>query len=130
MSTQARAARTARAFRSSRSIQRSRSIPRTNRERRLIVVKDGTYTEKVRVDAPFITLRGESRTGTRLEFAQARTESRDDRGVGVLNLGATANDFVLENLTVKNTHGVLGVHAPPEGEDPPLRRAAARGAAG
>ena len=87
------------------------SIPRTNRERRLIVVRDGTYTEKVRVDAPFITLRGESRTGTRLEFAQARTESRDDRGVGVLNLGATAHDFVLENLTVKNTHGVLGVHA-------------------
>ena len=87
------------------------SISRTNRERRVILVKDGVYTEKVRADAPFITLRGESRGGTRLEFGQARTESRDERGVGVLNLGATAHDFVLENLTVKNTHGVLGVHA-------------------
>jgi pectinesterase len=87
------------------------SIARSNRERRVILIKDGVYAEKVRVDAPFITLRGESRGGTRLEFGQARTESRDSLGVGVLNLGATANDFVLENLTVKNTHGVLGVHA-------------------
>jgi pectinesterase len=29
----------------------------------------------------------------------------------VLGLTARAHDFVLENLTVKNTHGVLGVHA-------------------
>ena len=89
------------------------SIPKTNRERRIILIKDGVYAEKVRVDASFITLRGESRTGTRIEYAQANTGTgaRDARGNAVLNLASTAHDFVLENLTVKNTHGVLGVHA-------------------
>lgn len=89
------------------------SIPRDNHERRVIFVKDGVYAEKVRVDAACITIRGESRTGTRIEFAQARSDTapRDPLGMGVLNLSGTAHDFVLENLTVKNTHGVLGIHA-------------------
>jgi pectinesterase len=90
------------------------SIPRTNGERRIIFVKDGVYAEKVRVDAPFVTVRGQSREGTRIEFAQGATEFRqqpDDRGTAVLNLSATAHDFVLDNVTVKNTQGVLGVHA-------------------
>ncbi len=89
------------------------SLPRDNRDRRVILVRNGTYTERVRVDAPRVTLRGESRTGVRLAFAHARTDSgpRDPLGAGVLNLAATAHDFVLENLTVENTHGQLGVHA-------------------
>ncbi len=87
------------------------SVPRNNRERRVILVKSGVYTERVRVDAACITLRGESRAGTRLEFSRANTAPRDALGVGVLNLSATAHDFVLENLTVRNTHGQLGIHA-------------------
>jgi pectinesterase len=87
------------------------SIPPGNRERKIILIKDGTYTEKVRVDAAGITLRGQSRTGTRIEFSWANTQGRDDRGNAVLNLGLQAHDFVLQNLTVKNTHGQLGIHA-------------------
>lgn len=87
------------------------SVPKDNRERRVIFVKDGVYAERVRVDAACITLRGASRTGTRLEFSRPNTAPRDNLGVGVLNLSATAHDFVLENFTVKNTHGVLGIHA-------------------
>lgn len=90
------------------------SIPVTNCERRIILVKDGTYTEKVRVDAPFVTIVGESRAGTRLEFAQAATAwdaHRDEIGRAVLNLSATASDFVLQNLTVRNTQGEIGPHA-------------------
>lgn len=87
------------------------SIPRTNRERTIILVKSGVYTEQVRVDAPCITLRGESRTGTRLQFSRANTDRTPGLGQGVLNLSATAHDFVLENFTVINTHGQLGVHA-------------------
>jgi pectinesterase len=90
------------------------SIPATNRERRIIFVKDGTYTEKVRVDAPFVSLVGESRSGTRIEFAQAATafDARTDKiGRAVLNLSATASDFVLQNLTVRNTQGEIGPHA-------------------
>jgi len=44
------------------------SISKDNRERRVILVKNGTYRERVRVTAASITLRGESRAGTRLEF--------------------------------------------------------------
>ena len=89
------------------------SISRDNHERRVIFVKNGVYTEKVRVDAACLTVRGESRDGTRLQFAQARTDTgpRDPIGVGVLNLGPTAHDFILEHLTVINTHGELGIHA-------------------
>ncbi len=89
------------------------SIPRENRERRFVFVKDGVYREKVRVDASFVTLRGQSRTGTRLEFAQGMNDyrgvGRDKLGQAVLNING--DDFVLENLTVRNTHGVIGTHA-------------------
>jgi len=87
------------------------SIGRENRERRIIFVKDGVYTEQVRVDAAFITLRGESRAGTRLEFSHAHSEHTPARGRAVLNLSATAHDFVLENFTVVNTYGQPGVQA-------------------
>ncbi len=90
------------------------SIPRNNRERRIILVRDGTYHEKVRIDAPFVTLRGTSRAGTRLEFAQgadAFGTHPDALGRGVVNLAATADDCVLENLTIENTDGRIGPHA-------------------
>jgi pectinesterase len=87
------------------------SIPKNNRERRVIFVKNGTYRERVRVDAACLTIRGEDRTGTRLEFAHPASAPIDDLGRSVLELSASANDFVLENLTVENTHGVIGQHA-------------------
>lgn len=87
------------------------SVPPDNRERKIILVKNGTYTEQVRVDAAYLTLRGESRTGTRLEFSRANTDRTPGRGQGVLNLSPAAHDFVLENFTVRNTHGQLGIHA-------------------
>ena len=89
------------------------SLPRDNRERRFVYVKDGVYHEKVRIDASFVTLRGQSRAGTRLEFPQGMAEyrgaARDALGQAVLNING--DDFVLENLTVENTHGVIGTHA-------------------
>jgi pectinesterase len=89
------------------------SLPRDNHERRVIFVKDGMYNEKVRVDASFVTLRGQSRAGTRLAFSQGMNEyrgaARDNLGQAVLNING--DDFVLENLTVENTHGVIGTHA-------------------
>jgi pectinesterase len=97
------------------------SIPRDNRERQIIFIKDGVYTEKVRVDAANVTLRGQSRKGTRIEFSQAQGGGGgagagsggggDNRGNAVVNLSDTAHDCVIENLTIRNTHGVLGVHA-------------------
>ena len=89
------------------------SIPKTNTDRTVVLVKDGIYHEKIRVDASFVTLRGQSRQGTRVEFQQLNddfTKSPDRLGQAVVNLNR-ANDFVLENLTVENTAGVIGPHA-------------------
>jgi pectinesterase len=81
------------------------SIPATNRGRVIVWIKDGTYLEKIRVDASFVTLRGQSRKGTRIEFPQSKDDFMthpDDIGWAVINLNR-ANDLVLENLTVENT---------------------------
>jgi pectinesterase len=89
------------------------SIPKTNTERIVVFIKDGTYKEKIRVDASFVTLRGQSRKGTRIEFPQLDEDfniTPDAIGRAVINLNQ-ANDFVLENLTAENTAGVIGPHA-------------------
>jgi len=89
------------------------SIRATNRERVVVFVKNGTYREKIRVDASFVTLRGQSRRGTRIEFPQVKddfTAHPDDIGWAVINLNH-ANDFVLENLTAENTASTMSAHA-------------------
>jgi pectinesterase len=88
------------------------SVARDNRERVIIFIKDGIYKEKIRVDSSFITLRGQSRAGTRIEYPQLSPdfERNPDRlGRAVINLNG--NDFVLENLTAANTAGIVGVHS-------------------
>lgn len=88
-----------------RSIQAAvDSIPNDNVERVVIEIRDGIYNEKLRIDQNCITLRGESRAGTRIAYHLPRTEydRRYDRlGPGVVNL--FGEDIVLENLTVENT---------------------------
>lgn len=88
------------------------SIPRYNHERRVVLIKNGVYAEKIRMDSSFITLRGESRQKTRLEFAQTEEENPtnkpDASGRGALNLNG--NDCILENLTVENTANVSDRH--------------------
>ena len=88
------------------------SIPHDSRQRTIIFIKDGVYHEKVRIDPSFVTLRGESRQGTRIEFAQGTdefTNHPDNIGRAVVNINGS--DCVLQNLTVKNTHDVIGPHA-------------------
>ena len=83
------------------------SISKTNAGRMVVLIKDGTYHEKIRVDASFVTLRGQSRRGSRIEFPQLDEDfnkTPDVLGRAVINL-SHANDFVLENLTVENTAG-------------------------
>lgn len=88
------------------------SIAKTNRERKVIFVKKGIYHEKVRVDASFLTLMGDGRDKTRIEFPQGAdefTKNPDNIGRAVANING--DDVVLQNLTVKNTQGVIGPHA-------------------
>ena len=89
------------------------SLPRSNSERKIILIKDGLYKEKIRVDASCVTLRGQSRQGTRIEFAQLEDDfqkQKDDLGRAVINLNK-ANDVVIENLTAANTATNITAHA-------------------
>lgn len=88
-----------------------KSIPTSNRERKVIFVRNGFYDEVVRVDAPYVTLRGESRLGVRLQSNRPAEGISGDVGQGVLNIAPTAHDFVLETMTVHNTVTKAGPHA-------------------
>jgi pectinesterase len=96
------------------------SIPRDNRRRTVILIKDGVYREKVRIGGGCVTLRGQSRRGTRIEYPQLRVEfdrAPDSIGPGVINI--EGDDVVLESLTASNTGlaerppaaGLFGSHA-------------------
>ena len=89
------------------------TIPKTNSERIVVLIKSGVYHEKVRVDASCVTLRGEGRTVTQIEYPQDDTDfnkSPDAIGRAVINVNG-ADDFVLDDLTVENTAGAIGPHA-------------------
>ena len=88
------------------------AVPKTNDQKMIIFIKDGLYHEKVRIDSGFITLCGQSRGGTRIEFPQGTdefTNHPDDIGRAVVNINGS--NCVLQNLTIRNTHGVIGPHA-------------------
>lgn len=88
------------------------AIPSDNRERTIIEIRNGTYHEKVRIDADRVTLRGESRDGVRIEFDQSRDafdSDPDELGQAVINIDA--DDVILENLTVENLFDEIGPHA-------------------
>jgi pectinesterase len=88
------------------------ALPRSIRERRVILIKDGVYKEKIRIDAPCVTLRGQSRKGTRIEFPQLSVDfdrAPDPIGRAVINI--QGDDVVLENLTAANTADTEGARA-------------------
>src|SRR5215468_9315938 len=73
------------------------AIPREGRRRVVVLIKDGVYREKVRIDADCVTLRGQSRSGTRIEFPQFSVDfdARSDKiGRAVVNING--DDAVLE----------------------------------
>ncbi len=88
------------------------SVPRDNRDRVVILLRDGIYHERFRIDRDRITIRGESRQGTVIYTNlsnDAFNENPDDLGRGVVNIHG--DDVVLENLTVMNTYERVGPHA-------------------
>jgi pectinesterase len=100
-----------------RSIQHAlNSIPRDNSRNVIILVKNGTYHEKVYVDKSFVTLVGEDRDSTRTIFAELRENWNKDHqgsdwGSAVINIDSTVTNLTLANLTVHNNYGSLhGVH--------------------
>ena len=76
---------------------------------RIILVRNGTYREKVFVTRSRVALVGEERERTRIVFSELRSMWReshpDDWGAAVVNIGEGVEDLVLANLTIHNDYG-------------------------
>lgn len=91
-----------------KSIQEAiNSLPVDAASQRIILIKNGTYREKIFIDKNFITLKGESREKTIILVAVARDEWRcenpDDYGTATINL--KGSDITLLNLSFINSYG-------------------------
>lgn len=96
-----------------RSIQAAiNSLPNEATKPRVILIKNGTYREKLFIDGKSnIILKGQSEKGTIITISQARDAWRcdpvagpDDWGVATLNM-RNSPDITLENLTFINSYG-------------------------
>ena len=81
------------------------SLENSSKFRVIIYIKDGVYTEQLVINRDNVTLRGESRKGTRIENSIPRRHPGEgppilDRGV----VNVYGNGVILENLTVANTY--------------------------
>lgn len=88
------------------------NLPFYNYERVVIYVKKGVYNEKIRIERDYLTIRGESRDSTIIQYAQLREDwqkNKDHIGPAVINIHG--DDIILDNLTIKNTQPEVGPHA-------------------
>lgn len=85
------------------------SLPQPNFKRVVIRVKAGTYQEKIRINRDFVTLKGEGKTKTILQFNQLKKDwvkNKDYEGPAVVNIDA--NDIILADMTIKNSYPEIG----------------------
>jgi len=91
-----------------KSIQEAiNSLPAEAGTQRIIIIKKGTYNEKIFIDKNFITLKGEGPEQSIISISLARDEWRcenpDDYGTATINL--KGSDITLENLSFINSYG-------------------------
>jgi polygalacturonase len=81
-------------------------IPANGIGRTTIFVRNGRYHEKLTVERPYITLRGESRDGAIITYNAAAGQPTPGGGTygtrGSYTLRVVAPDFRAENLTIEN----------------------------
>ena len=88
------------------------SLPMYNYERVIILVKNGVYEEKFKIECDYVTLIGESRENTIIRKSIVREEwinLPDPIGPAVVNI--YADDIILRNLTIENSQPKIGPHA-------------------
>ena len=77
----------------------------------VILIKKGTYNEKLFIEKNYIALVGEDRDSTIVVISLLRDDWRidhpDDWGVATINIGNGVTNLVLANLTVKNNFAEL-----------------------
>jgi|WetSurSiteA1Bulk_404760.scaffolds.fasta_scaffold02786_3 pectinesterase len=88
------------------------AMPMFNYQRYVIFIKNGVYNEKILLDRDYVTILGESRNSTIIQYSQLRSDwqtNPDHIGAAVINI--TADDVILESLTIRNTQPQMGPHA-------------------
>lgn len=88
------------------------ALPMFPYQRVVILIRNGVYNEKIRINQDFVTLRGESRDSTIIRYSQLRSdwdEHPDAIGPAVVNI--YGDDIILDNLTVDNSQPEIGPHA-------------------
>ncbi len=88
------------------------AAPDQNDKTFIILVKNGTYNEKLFITKSNIAIVGEDRDSTRIVYAELRRNwlaapNRTDWGSGTINIDSTIVGFTLANLTVHNNYGSL-----------------------
>lgn len=88
------------------------AAPHQNDKTFIILVKNGTYNEKLFVSKSNIAIVGENRDSTRIIYAELRRNwlaqpNRTDWGSGTINIDSVVVGFTLANLTVHNNYGSL-----------------------
>src|SRR5437764_3472201 len=85
------------------------AIPKDNDDDHVILVRNGTYRQKVMITRSHVALVGEDRDKTQIVFAELRKNWRkthpDDWGAAVINIAAGVTDVVIANMTVHNDYG-------------------------
>jgi pectin methylesterase-like acyl-CoA thioesterase len=87
------------------------SLSEDSARARIILVRNGTYTEKISIRSSHVALVGEDRDATKIVFAELRKNWRlthpDDWGAAVINIADTVTDVFIGNMTVHNNYGSL-----------------------
>jgi len=88
------------------------NLPMYTFERVVIFIKKGIYNEKIRIEQDNLTLLGEDKDSTIIQYSQLREDwqkNKDFIGPAVINIHA--DDIILNNLTIINTQPQVGPHA-------------------
>jgi polygalacturonase len=100
-------------------------LPANGVGRALVLVRNGRYREKLTIDRPYITVRGESRDSTILTYDAAADTPSPGGGTygtrGSFTLRIVAPDFRAENLTVENAFDYPANAAKPDTDPSKLR---------
>jgi polygalacturonase len=101
------------------------ALPVNGVGRAVVIVRNGRYQEKLTIDRPYVTLRGESRGGTVLSYYAAADTPAPGGGTygtrGSFTLRVVAPDFRAEHLTIENAFDYPANQAKPDSDRTKLR---------
>ena len=87
------------------------SVQSTNRERTIIFIKNGVYSEKIFIEKSNLAIIGESADSTMIIYAELRKNWRqnnpNDYGSAVINIKNGITDILFCSLTIHNNYGDL-----------------------